>query len=80
MDHHIGASYNGSCGTITISPNLNSVIGDETLTLTPGSNAIDSVTADEAADVWCTLSGVKLDGKPTAPGIYICGGRRVVIK
>ena len=29
---------------------------------------------------WYTLSGVKLEGKPTAPGIYICGGRRVVIK
>lgn len=79
-DEYIGAGDEGSHGTITISPNLNSVIGDETLTLTPGSNAIDSVTADEAADVWCTLSGVKLDGKPTAPGIYICGGRRVVIK
>ena len=79
-DEYIGAGYDGSCGTITISPNLNSVIGDETLTLTPGSNAIDSVTADEAADVWYTLSGVKLDGKPTASGIYICGGRRVVIK
>ena len=31
-------------------------------------------------DSWYTLSGVKLEGKPTAPGIYICGGRRVVIK
>jgi len=31
-------------------------------------------------DSWYTLSGMKLEGSPTAPGIYICGGRKVVIK
>ena len=41
---------------------------------------INSVTADETADAWYTLNGVKLYGKPTAPGIYVCGGKKVVIR
>ena len=31
-------------------------------------------------DVWFTLNGVRLNGKPTLPGIYIVNGKRVVIK
>ena len=31
-------------------------------------------------DVWFTLSGVRLNGKPTIPGIYIVNGLKVVIK
>ena len=31
-------------------------------------------------DVWYTLNGVRLNGKPTIPGIYIVNGKRVVIK
>lgn len=29
---------------------------------------------------WYTISGVKLDGRPTSAGLYICNGRKVVIK
>ncbi len=29
---------------------------------------------------WYTLDGVRLDGKPTQKGLYIHGGRKVVIK
>jgi hypothetical protein len=29
---------------------------------------------------WYSLDGVKLDGKPTKKGLYIFGGRKVVIK
>ena len=29
---------------------------------------------------WFDLSGRKLTGKPTQPGLYINGGRKVVIK
>ena len=32
------------------------------------------------ADAWYTVNGVKLDGKPTAKGMYIHGGRKVVKK
>ena len=31
-------------------------------------------------DSWYTINGVKLDGKPTQKGIYIHGGKKVVIK
>ena len=32
------------------------------------------------ADAWYTVNGVKLDGKPTAKGMYIKNGKKVVIK
>ena len=38
------------------------------------------LTLNSQLSEWYTLSGMKLESKPTAPGIYICGGRRVVIK
>ena len=31
-------------------------------------------------DAWYTIQGVKLDVKPTKPGIYVHGGRKIVIK
>ena len=31
----------------------------------------------EGSDAWYTLDGVKFSGKPTKPGIYITGGRKV---
>ena len=33
----------------------------------------------EKAGAWYTLDGVKLDGKPTKKGLYIHGGRKVVV-
>ena len=35
---------------------------------------------DNKADAWYTLDGRRLDGKPAVRGIYIIGGRKVVIK
>ena len=35
---------------------------------------------DKEADAWYTLDGRKLDSKPTRKGLYIYGGRKVVIK
>ena len=32
------------------------------------------------SDVWFTLDGRRLDGQPAQHGIYIHGGRKVVIK
>ena len=32
------------------------------------------------ADAWYTVNGVKLDGRPTAKGMYIRNGKKVVIK
>ena len=38
------------------------------------------VNSDEQDGEWYNLQGVKLDGKPTKPGIYVHGGRKIVIK
>ena len=32
------------------------------------------------ADAWYSLDGRKLDGKPSAKGMYIKNGKKVVIK
>ena len=46
---------------------------------------IESLTPDaapkaQAADHWFTLDGRRLQAKPTAPGIYVNNGKKVVIK
>ena len=41
---------------------------------------IISAEANSSLSDWYTIHGVKLDGKPTRSGIYINGGRKVVIK
>ena len=48
-------------------------------------SGIESLTPDaapkpQAAEHWFTLDGRRLQAKPTAPGIYINNGRKVVIK
>ena len=42
-----------------------------------GHTEITEIT--ESAGAWYTLDGVKLDGKPTKKGLYIHGGRKVVV-
>lgn len=44
---------------------------------------IDTIEADPAGESdgsWYTLSGTKLAGKPTAPGIYIRGRKKMLVK
>ena len=48
-----------------------------------GSTAIHKVTAETPAimdNAWYSLSGVRFDIKPTAKGVYIHQGRKVVVK
>ena len=50
---------------------------------TTGINTVNMLADDNSAtlsDVWYTLQGTRLPVKPTAAGIYINGGRKVVIK
>lgn len=50
---------------------------------TTGISTVNMSTDDNSAtlsDVWYTLQGTRLPAKPTAAGIYINGGRKVVIK
>ena len=46
------------------------------------STGVNNVETSEAADSapWYTINGVKLAEKPTAPGIYIHGGKKVFVK
>jgi hypothetical protein len=37
-------------------------------------------TIHNEAGAWYTLDGRKLDGQPTAKGLYIHGGKKVAIK
>ena len=39
-----------------------------------------SVDSNNDDDAWYTLGGQKLSKKPTANGIYICNGRKIIIK
>ncbi|MCR4919723.1 MAG: C10 family peptidase [Prevotella sp.] len=40
----------------------------------------DSVFTVNGSDAWYTLDGRRLDGQPTAKGLYIHGGKKVAIK
>ena len=44
-----------------------------------GVNNVEVSDADDSAH-WYTINGVELTEKPTAPGIYIHGGKKVVVK
>jgi hypothetical protein len=43
---------------------------------------LDTTTGEVSFDseAWYTLDGVRLSGKPTARGIYINNGKKIVIK
>ena len=51
-------------------------IGTETTSLSP----VPSPSREGSSQGWYTLDGRKLNGKPTQKGIYINGGRKVVVK
>ncbi len=61
---------------------------DDVCTVCGAQQTVDDTTGietmsdvkDKMSDVWFDLSGRKLSGKPTQPGLYINGGRKVVIK
>ena len=41
---------------------------------------IDSVTMSHVPNAWYTIDGIRLDTKPTKPGIYIMNDHKVIIK
>ena len=43
-------------------------------------SAIETVSAGTVDTTWYNLQGVRFNSKPTTPGIYINGGRKVVIR
>ncbi len=47
---------------------------------TTGIDNVQCSMSNVQSDNWYSLDGRKLNGKPTQPGVYINGGRKVVIK
>ena len=43
-------------------------------------SAIETVATDKQDNTWYNLQGVKFNGKPSVPGIYINNGKKVIIK
>ena len=41
---------------------------------------IENIAVDSQSNEWYNLNGQKLNGKPVTPGIYINGGKKVIIK
>lgn len=42
--------------------------------------AIETVATDKQDNTWYNLQGVKFNGMPSVPGIYINGGKKVIIR
>ena len=65
------------CVTETLAPHF------QWISETGGQTGIETVQSSKfnvQCDSWYTLDGRKLQGKPTKKGVYINGGRKVVIK
>jgi hypothetical protein len=43
-------------------------------------NAIETISTDKVDNTWYNLQGVQFNGQPSAPGIYINNGKKVIIK
>ena len=50
------------------------------MTVAKTPTAISTIAVDSKSNEWYNLNGQKLNGQPTAPGIYINGNKKVVIK
>lgn len=64
--------------TVAYAPMMYFVDGEEDIATEIDSMEDGGIQMEE--DVWCTLSGVKLDGVPTEKGVYIVNGKKVVIQ
>ncbi len=54
---------------------------DMTLTIVDKTTAIENINTDVKADnAWYNLQGVKFNGIPSVPGIYINNGKKVIVK
>lgn len=68
--------------TVATEADGTNVIGTGSLALVSTLTGIDEVAAglDADDDVWYTINGVKLDGKPAAQGAYIYQGKKYYIQ
>ena len=65
----------GSVTPVGVKKNRGIIFDDET----DGIDSIGQGMEDTNAD-WFTLDGCKLNGKPTAKGVYVVKGRKVVVR
>ena len=72
----IEQNSDGSARAITLSF-ADDITGVKTVS---GDNVQSSMFNGQSSDVWYTINGVKLSGKPTAPGMYINNGKKILIK
>ena len=71
-----GGEYN-----ITVKANTGKGIEEPlVMVVTKTQTGISTIGVDGQNNEWYNLNGQKLNGKPTVPGIYINGNRKVVIK
>ena len=79
----VGLSIKSMLGDYPSEDDIDNVVDDRQLTITMPSvpSAIRQIKAvDAASDVWHTLQGVRLSSRPSAPGIYLHEGQKVVVK
>ena len=50
------------------------------VSMVSGENAINSIVLDTSVETWYTVDGLRLDAKPTKPGVYVVNGQKVIIK
>ena len=43
-------------------------------------SGIDTVTEPDVPATWYTVDGIRLDAKPTQPGVYIENGQKVIVR
>lgn len=44
------------------------------------SSGLSTPTIGTSAETWYTVDGIRLDAKPTQPGVYIENGQKVIVK
>ena len=50
------------------------------MVISKDATGIDNITVDGQSNEWYNLNGQKLNGKPTTPGIYINGNKKVIVR
>jgi hypothetical protein len=50
------------------------------MVITKTVTGINTVGVDAKSNEWYNLNGQRLNGKPVVPGIYINGGKKVIVK
>ena len=75
----IGKGNGGTCGDITIAPDLSDVTEGDTRTIT-STSGLSVVKATDTNATWYDIKGQKLQSEPTQKGIYIYQGKKVGVK